>query len=84
MKMVRVTWNDAATYDCTFNSESFGLVKSWPAQSVGWLVRETLEEVVLAQTHFYENEELKSFIVLPRGMVVSIENLFDVRDESWS
>ena len=35
MKMVRVTWNDAATYDCTFNSESFGLVKSWPAQSRG-------------------------------------------------
>lgn len=72
MKMVRVTWVDAATVDQWQVLGSLSPIFS--VTSVGYLLKKTKKRVVLVQS-VSENDQQSAQLTLPRVAVRSIKRL---------
>lgn len=76
MRMVMVKWNDAqsATGWATLEHAP----RAVPVRTVGWLVKDTANEVVVAGSvvqYGDEPDEYGELIAIPRGMVEEIQDM---------
>lgn len=76
---VRVLWKDAHTVSDTWISENDIQNEPCFVESVGWLLKNKVEDhVVLAQSWNISSEEpaYDGVLAIPSGMVISIDPLF--------
>ena len=79
-RRVTVYWEDAfrntgTTYQADFEKE---LLKSWPMETIGWLVAEDKERVGLVQ-ELDKDGDTRTCHSIPRKMITSIEYLVPAR-----
>ncbi len=72
-ELVLVTWLDAASYhkDGWFGSQDELPDEPLTVESVGWLVRQTEEVVIIARTA--SEFKIEGILVIPSSLVVSIQ-----------
>ena len=73
---VTVYWEDAfrntgTTYEADYEKE---LLKSWPMETIGWLVAENKERVAIVQ-ELDKNGDTRNCHSIPRKMITRIEYL---------
>lgn len=75
-KFVKVCWKDATSYDGDYDIES-SIFKVDPVVSVGWLLSDTKEQLVIVRDLYGEEGDYRASGVLciPRGWIDSIKVL---------
>ena len=75
MDIVEVEWFDAATVAHEVMLEEAQKQTGIKAQTVGYLVSDNKERVVLAATLFPEASDARMLNIIPRGMIKKIRKL---------
>ena len=75
MDIVEVEWIDAATTTHELSLDQAREQTCMPARSVGYLISNNKERVVLAMTEFTEAGDVKFLHNIPKGMIKKIKKL---------
>jgi len=74
MKIVLVTWRDSHRY--TYQMEKDEEVSVTEIKTVGWLVSDNTNQVVLAQDDI--EDDIRGVIVIPRENIISMDTTGEV------
>ena len=72
--IVKVTWLDAISDEGAFDVDDLSMVKLLEMVSVGYLIHEDTDKVVLARDYFAEGN-YRALIVIPTKAVLKTEQL---------
>lgn len=74
MKLVLVRWKDAYSHDAGWkNTDTVRRKRAPRAKSVGWIIKETVDEITIASS--FIEDECDGDVVIPKGMITKIEEL---------
>lgn len=69
-EIVRITWRDAVSDEGAFDVDDLSMVRLLEMVSVGYLIKEDSEKVVLARDYFAEGN-YRALIVIPTRAIIS-------------
>ena len=80
LEIVKVEWKDATTrHDVSVTLEEAKKEELLDVETIGYLIKEDKEKVVIASMCFIDNEELKIYPktihIIPKGSIVNIFEL---------
>jgi primase-polymerase (primpol)-like protein len=81
-QLIQVLWTDSASTDAWMHTaDAVEQMKLGAVWTVGWVIHEDEDRVVLAASHFEDWEQVGEVIAIPKAMIRTTVHLRDLDEE---